>query len=369
MATLVAVGGLACASKNLYAPWDIGARAAWVQEGGGAAAHGGPEPPLALRWQQDVGAAPLGGPLLAGPLLLQLTREPDLLALDLATGTRLGRRGEQDPVCGPPALSGPAGEHVLLSRVGKKPALEAVDRATGDVAWRWPGVVCAGPVVAGDTVFAAGEGGTLAALAAGDGTVLWHIDAGARILAAPTLAGDLLLLGDASGGLSAICADSGRVRWRARVDGAVRTRPAVDPALGLAWVATGTGAVAAVRLADGAVAWTGSVNGLPSDGLARTGQVVAIGSSDRNVYAFDARTGQAAWRYQTGGVVAAAPVATEATVYAASGDGALYAVDAASGNLGWKYQLDGPALTPASLGPGLLAVTTHAGTVYLFAGR
>ena len=82
-----------------------------MQQGGSPdglhAAAEGPEPPLSLVWRQAVGGAPLGGPLIAGPLVLQLTRETDVVVFDLATGTRVGRRAWTGP-CAPPPPS-PAG--------------------------------------------------------------------------------------------------------------------------------------------------------------------------------------------------------------------------------------------------------------------
>ncbi|SVC89833.1 uncharacterized protein METZ01_LOCUS342687, partial [marine metagenome] len=82
----------ACGHGMLYAPWSPSTQPGWTQEAGdasgGISVVEGPEPPLRLRWQQDIGKPPIGSPLLAGPLLLQWSKAPDLYVFDVATGTR-----------------------------------------------------------------------------------------------------------------------------------------------------------------------------------------------------------------------------------------------------------------------------------------
>jgi hypothetical protein len=91
---LLAVG---CAGRLFYLP-DPDGLAAWSQSGGGPAALGfcaaAPAPPLQLRWQQKLSAAPLGGALVDGGLLLQVTAGPTLLAFDCSNGRVLRRRGK-----------------------------------------------------------------------------------------------------------------------------------------------------------------------------------------------------------------------------------------------------------------------------------
>ena len=362
-----------CGPGNLFAPWDTGAGPAWVQEGGSVdgrhTAADGPEPPLSLVWRQAVGGAPLGGALIAGPVLLQLTRDTDVLAFDLATGTRLGRRRLDRPLCAAAALAGARGELLLLARTGRDPGLHAVDRASGDSVWRRAGAVCAPPAVAADRVYAPLESGRLAALSAARGDLLWEVELPGRLLTAPSVAGETVYAGDSSGELVAAAADGGRVLWRRSLGAAVRTRPAVDAEAGRLWTATADGTVHGLRADDGGTVWTARVGGLPAGGLSRGAGVIAAGSSDRALYAFDPESGRGLWRFEAGGILRAPPTSTTTTLYLGSGGSVLHAVDGASGEARWRYALDGPVLTTAAVAGKLLAVTTETGTLYLFRGR
>ena len=69
--------------------------------------------------------------------------------------------------------------------------------------------------------------------------------------------------------------------------------------------------------------------------------VVYSGSSDRSVYALDAKDGTVKWRYKTGGAVSSSPAVVAGTVFIVSADGNLYALDAAAGKLEWKFSTAG----------------------------
>ena len=339
-----------------------------MSDGRHAAAEG-PEPPLSLVWRQAVGGAPLGGPLIAGPMVLQLTRETDVLAFDLATGTRLGRRRMDRPLCAAAALAGGRGELLLMAMTGRGAGLHAVHRASGETAWRRPGEVCAPPAVAGGRVYAAVESGRLEALTPEGGRLLWEVDLPGRLLSAASAGGGAVYVGDSTGELAAASADGGEVLWRRSLGAAVRTRPAIDAGAGRLWVATADGAVHALRADDGSTLWTARVKGLPAEGLSRGAGVVALGSSDQSLYAFDPESGRERWRFETGGVVRAPPVSTAETLYLGSGGSVLHAVDGDGGGVRWRYALDGPVLTSVAVSGRLLAVTSETGTLYLFRGR
>ena len=76
----------------------------------GDLSHGaiGVEPPLQLLWTHKMDGSPLGGALFDGDLILQLTTEPTLYALDRRNGTRLGKHGYGKMACAPGQLAGAA---------------------------------------------------------------------------------------------------------------------------------------------------------------------------------------------------------------------------------------------------------------------
>jgi outer membrane protein assembly factor BamB len=303
--------------------------------------------------------------LIAGPLLLQWSKAPDLYVFDVISGTRVGKRSSDDPVCGPPALAGGGGRIMLVSILEDPSQLRAIDLESGDIVWRQEGALCAAVVVRGDTVYAAMESGKMRALAAADGRVLWTLDLEAPLTGAPSLAGDVLYIADGAGDLVAASIDSGHVLWRRDLGSPVRSRPTVDIDEGRVLAAI-DGRLHALAAETGESLWWAEFDGLPSLGLYVSSTQVAVGSTDQSLYAFDLATGQPLWRCVTEGIVRGAPVGTASTIYLGAGDGWLHAVDTTDGSMRWQQQLDGPVLTSVALTRQRLAVTTERGTTYVF---
>jgi outer membrane protein assembly factor BamB len=73
-----------------------------------------------------------------------------------------------------------------------------------------------------------------------------------------------------------------------------------------------------------------------------TGPLVLVGSSDRNLYAFDAATGRRRWAFHTGDEVISEPAVADDTVYFGGADHQFYALDASRGCLRWAVRTTGP---------------------------
>lgn len=361
---------VACGHGVLYAP-GASQQAQWLQASGDAGGSGllvaGPEPPLRLQWQQKIGKPPLGSPLLSGELLLQWSKAPDLYAFEIATGTRVGKRGSDDPVCGPPALAGEHGRLMLVSILADPSQLRAIDRTSGDIVWRQDGVVCGDLVVRGDTAFVAKESGQVQAIAVEDGKILWTLELAPPLSEAPSLSDSVIFVADGKGKLVAATIDGGELLWRRNLGTAVRSRAAIGPQ-GSVFAAV-DGGLYALDPDTGKTRWQAEFTGLPTAGLFVSEKVVAVGSTDRSLSAFDPVSGHLLWRCETQGIVRGAPVGTEQTIYVGAGDGWIHAVDHADGTISWQQELDGPVLTSAALNWRSLAVTTERGTTYLFSAK
>jgi outer membrane protein assembly factor BamB len=361
LGVLLAAG---CGGKLFYLPGPGFPLPEWTQARGGpegrARVPGAPEPPLRLLWQQSLGAAPVGGPLVEGGLVLQLSAGPALLAFDRYSGQLLGRRGLAAQGCAAPAL---LGSMLVLGEAGPKPALRGYERRENQVRWSRGGLACAPLVGRGDTLVAALVSGEVLALSAAAGQVRWQGRLAGPLWAAPALGGDAVYLGDGTGGLVALEMAGGGQRWRRELGGMVRAL-AVEGE----WVyaATAAGAVAACSTATGGLRWRAELGALPTSGMALGSGVLVLGAADRRVCALDQGTGGLRWQFWTQGAVSGAPAVGRGTVYAGSSEGYLYALDEDSGRLAWKYQLDGPSLLPVALGEGLVAVATEERTLYVF---
>ena len=328
--------------------------------------HGavGVEPPLQLLWTHKMDGSPLGSALFAGDLILQLTTEPTLYALDRRNGTQLGKHGYDKMACAPGQL---AGELYALGMLGRKPALRVLDRRTATERWRYEGAFCQVPVVRGDTLIAVDEESTVQALSLTDGHLLWRAELGGLSRTGVSLSDDLAFVGTASGDLVALSAESGKERWRTSLGEAVRSQPVSDGEH--VFAATASGRVLAVHRDSGRVVWERALGALPTAQLALAAGVLVVGCADRHFYGLDAASGAVRWTFATGGVVRSSPAATDHTAYGASSDGHLYALDLQGGHLLWKYRLDGPVLAPVSLGAEVVAVATEKRLLYVFGRR
>jgi len=356
-------GAVGCGGKLLYLPL-AGGEAEWSQRGGGPTGQGrslrAPDPPLRLLWQQSLRAAPVGGPLVEGGLILQLSAGPSLLAFDRQVGRPVGRRGLSAPPSAAPVL---AGSLRVGGEAGPKPALRAYERREHRVVWIYPGLALAPLAGRGDTVVVAMNAGEVVALAAATGQRLWRARMEGPLWTGPVLAGDATYTEDGKGGLTALDLGSGSRRWTLDLGGPLRGLAADDS---LIYVATAAGSVLACKGTTGAVVWRRELGVLPAPGLALAGGVLVLGAADRSVRGLDLADGALRWQFTAQGVIGSPPVASGGAVYAAGSEGYLYALDPESGRLQWKYQLDGPALQPLALGEGVVGAVTEERTLYVF---
>ena len=188
---------------------------------------------------------------------------------------------------------------------GNRPAelREIKSTLTLTLAWR-AGVSPSGefaftPAVVGDTVYAAGANGDLAALDAATGAQKWRVATVKEHLSAGVGAfGDTIVVGTVKGDVLAYDA-KGAAKWKASVSSEVLATPLV------------------------------------------TSVAVYVRSNDNRIYAFSALDGKRLWVYQR-----AAPAlvlrnfgglsASGDAVYAGFAGGKLIALDAATGNLRWE---------------------------------
>jgi outer membrane protein assembly factor BamB len=329
---------------------------------GGFAGADGADPPLQLAWTAKLDGPPLGGAMLYGNSLLQLTTEPSLFAFDRATGKPRGRRPYEAPSCATPIV---ADSIFILSQLSSKPKLQAYHAVSGRRLWARRLNSCLGPSVRSDTVLAAEDSGTLWALRLSDGAELWRGEVGTRLRTTPVPGDGIVVLGTDSG-VVAIDSESGAVLWRYRLDAGARSRPVVTDAM--VFASSGQGQIAALTV-DGDKVWHQRIDGLPTRTMALSRGYLVVGSSDRGVYALDVATGAIKWRFESKGVFTGGPTATDRTVYCAGSDYHVYALDIESGSVIWKYRLDGPAIAPVLVGRQIVSVASEKKTLYGFAAQ
>jgi outer membrane protein assembly factor BamB len=218
----------------------------------------------------------------------------------------------------------------------------------------------------------------------------WSVAGSGRVLASPVAADGFLVTADLDGTVRALRAHDGQLVWQVALRSTVQGTPAIGR--GRVYVPTVANKVVALRLADGAELWSRDVGGMtlssptvvaadivvaagfPGRYVMRlsgaTGEVVwqspavmeqfsntspavgaglvVVGSNGGHYYAFDVATGAPRWDYAGDGLVhLAAPLIAGGRVYMAGGDRShrVHAVEAATGAAvaGWPIALPTPA--------------------------
>ncbi|KZN52837.1 hypothetical protein N474_22445 [Pseudoalteromonas luteoviolacea CPMOR-2] len=113
---------------------------------------------------------------------------------------------------------------------------------------------------------------------------------------------------------------------------------------------------------------TGEFRATPTvkDATSASGEIVYAGSTNSNVYAFNASGIQPFWITKLRGAIVAEPALDGDILFVGSMDKALYAIDRLSGQKQWHYQFpEGVIEKPVLYGNGLLYVTTQDEQVHI----
>lgn len=289
---------------------------------------------------------------------------------------------------------------VLFSRIGEQEAVTAYDLATGKQAWRQvynapytmnPAATSHGkgpkstPLVHGGRVFTLGIAGTLSALDASDGRVLWRKDFkrdypetapefGAAM--SPVAEGSTIIAhvgGNKNGALSAFDAASGAVKWTWKGDGPSYASPVIGTLGGVRQVVTQTQSrVVGLSAADGTLLWelpftTDYEQNIVTPVIAALDTVIYGGLSKpavaiRVAQANGKWTIAERWRNAEIPMYMSSPIDVGGTLYGLTqkNKGQFFAVDTATGRMLWTSegrQGDNAAITAA--GDLLIATTTE----------
>jgi outer membrane protein assembly factor BamB len=234
--------------------------------------------------------------------------------------------------------------------------LWAVGASNGHVVWKRKvgAQAAASPALAGGVVYAVvlkrmhrTPAGRVAAYSQRRGRLLWSRPLRSRSESSPVYANGMLYFGSEDGTVYGLNARNGHIRWTYHASGAVKSGLALRN--GILYFGDYSGHVQAIRASNGHKVWSaktsGAKFGFASGQFYSTAAVafgrVYLGNTDGFVYSFAATNGKLAWSHQTSGYVYASPAVADIphfgpTVYVGSYDGSFYALDARSGNVRWK---------------------------------
>lgn len=232
------------------------------------------------------------------------------------------------------------------------------------------------PAVVGDSVYAAGNDGSLARFDNGHQT--WRIDVGQKLSGGVGADEKLVAVGTPKGEVLTFDAETGKPRWAARVSSEVLAAPAV--ADGMVVARAGDSQLFAFDAADGKRRWVYQhsmpVLSLRSHaGVLLSQQVVVAGYPGGKLVAVNAKNGAPIWEVTVSlpkgateleriSDVTSLPVVDGREICAAAFQGHVSCFDIGTGNVMWSREISSSA--GLDIDKQHLYVTDEAGTVHAF---
>jgi outer membrane protein assembly factor BamB len=214
-----------------------------------------------------------------------------------------------------------------------------------------------------DTIYITGYSGSVAAVAASNGSERWRHKAGDRVIGAPLLLGDTVYLGTDGGDLVALDRTTGNERWRVKAGNQVWSSPVTDGST--IYLTAMDGSVTAFNQ-DGSQIWKTKIAERAIAGTpALLDGVLYVSSFDMRLYALDAGTGEPKWESASAGNwFWTEPLVDGDTVLAGSLDGHVYAFDRQTGEERWRADVDAPVRARLAVSNGVVVVPTDNGRLW-----
>jgi outer membrane protein assembly factor BamB len=237
------------------------------------------------------------------------------------------------------------------------------------------------PVVYDNTLYFEDANGWAKAVSTTDAHVLWQRKVGSLAAASPAL--DIrhrlvffTLLSTSpgasvpgGGAVVAVSMKTGQIAWSHSLPAGSESSPLVH---GLSvFVGDQSGAVYSFRTYDGHVNWAFQASGAVKGGVAFAHNTIYFGDYGAHVYAVDAANGQEIWSASGGDSFYSTPAVAFGRVYIGSTSGAVYAFWASSGATSWSvstgaYVYASPAVADVpGLGP-TVYIGSYDGTFYAY---
>jgi FOG: WD40-like repeat len=257
---------------------------------------------LTVKWRTNIGGGCFASAsVVAGKLYTADTGSANgkLHALDSATGQELWTF-PPDALNGDHAWTTPAvANGIVYFGVNRPiPVVYAVNATTGQEVWHHTGPIAnivSSPTLIDGRLYVAFTDGSIRALDATNGQVIWNVTHTAGAFSSPAIAGGRLYIAIHNQGLLALDANTGSELWLAPMPGPQWSSPAVE-----------------------------------------SGRVFVGSRDDHKLYAFDAVTGNTLWTATTSDWVQTSPAVGNGVVYIGNNSGNVYAYNAEAGGLVWQ---------------------------------
>jgi outer membrane protein assembly factor BamB len=204
----------------------------------------------------------------------------------------------------------------------------------------------------------------------------WRFHDGALLEFPPVLYDNTLYFEDANGWASALSSTTGRLIWHRRIGTVAAASPALDIRHRLVFYtllsrtpgtrATGNGAVVALSMKTGNVAWSHVLpSGSESSPLVH-GLSVFLGDQAGTVYSFRTYDGHVNWTFQANGAVKGGVAFAHNTIYFGDYGGRVHALNAANGGEIWSAAGGDTLYSTPAVAFGRVYIGSTSGGVYAF---
>ncbi|MBI2868910.1 MAG: PQQ-like beta-propeller repeat protein [Chloroflexi bacterium] len=315
------------------------------------------------------------GPVIVNDDLVMATMEGNLVALDLATRTRLWPDLKFEPrqttgtfgcAGGPTSVAiyaTPGAANDLAYVGGYDGKVYAVSLTSGSLRWVYPRQDYIEPIVgaitpAGGMIFFGASDGKVYALDAATGDFKWSFATGNKVWSSPVVDGDTVYVTSMDKKIYALRAADGTKRWEFATEGAITSNPVVGE--NVVYFGSFDRYVYAVNR-DGSLRWRSAQadNWFWANPLLYNNTIYA-GALDDNLYAFRADNGATVGKFDLGSPVSASPVRSGESVVAVTEAGKLFVLNTANNTIKELANLQQSVFAP-------LAV--HQGTAYVHTDR
>jgi eukaryotic-like serine/threonine-protein kinase len=177
----------------------------------------------------------------------------------------------------------------------------------------------------------------------------------------------------AAGTLLALNAADGKLIWRAEAGGEFSAAPTTDDRSVYAATRYSEpeqrvvhGTLRSLSKTTGVTLWMRTLPGPLGGSLIAGENALFAGSSDGRVYAFDKHTGLTLWINQYAEAFSSQPLVSGKLVYFGSETGSLFALDQSTGHLVWQYRTHGAIQGAIAVADGIIYFGSGDGYVYAF---
>lgn len=205
-------------------------------------------------------------------------------------------------------------------------------------------------------------------------TVRWRYESNVTLNLTPAFDSERVYLPLAGGTIVALKARDGQLLWRSDMGGELSASPVADETS--IYVASETtkpdgdtrgssgGALRALGREGGVTQWMTPLVKPLRGSLAISDRKLFAGGSDGRAYAFDKRTGGVLWSIPFSSPFNGQPVLNDGRVYFGSEDGTLLVLDEATGRVLWRYRTKGALHGPVAVANDTVFFGSADGYVY-----